>query len=170
MTNPRTLAIITQEHEGALEDIALAQRLKSAPDRLKRLAAELESAKELAEADEAARIKEVEDMHLAAIEAQFAGLSDLSITEVKDAKSDSVLSSGFHIRWTRAAWNSAANETLPEPAGVWGFTALEPRVLEWIVQRHPDKIPASIMALAPGNVVEALDRYFIGLRRGFLAS
>lgn|GEM_PF-764658 len=174
MTNFRTLDTLAQEIDQAQEAIALGQRIKDAPALLKLLIAEQEKTqaahdKEQAVA-EAAKIKEVEDMHIAAQEAQFAGLSDLNITETQDAKSASVLSSRFHIQWTRPVWNSAANATLPEPTAVGGFTALEPRVLAWIVQRHPDKIPASIMALAPGNVDEALDRYFVALRRGFLAS
>ncbi len=165
---------LIEQLEAAKADAALLTRLKAAQSLVKTLEAALPEALAAHEAEQETQAKAeqaaAEAERIAALDAQFAGLSDLIITEVPDAKSSSVLSTSFQIGWTRPVWNSDANATLPEPTAIWGFAALEPRVLAWIVTRHPDKIPASIMALAPGNVEEALDSYFAGLRRGFLAS
>lgn len=165
---------LTEQLEAAKADAALLVRLKAAQSLVKTLEAALPEALAAYEAEQEKQAKAeqaaTEAERIAALDAQFAGLSELIITEVPDATSSSVLSTRFQIGWTRPAWNSGANTTLPEPTAVWGFAALEPRVLAWIVTRHPDKIPVSVMALAPGNVEEALDRYFMGKQRGFLAS
>ena len=167
MTNTRTSRTVALELEQAQEDNALRIRLSDAEARIKRLTPELEKVRAR---EEAAKIKDVEDMHIAAQEARFKGLSDLSIKEMPDAKSSSVLSSTIRISYTTQAWNADANATLPKVVTITGLAALDANVLSWIVLRHPDKIPASIKALAPDDIEAALDRYFTGLRRGFLVS
>lgn len=159
MTNTIPNDIETQLAE-AQADLALYERLTGAADRVKRLTAINDKAATMREKAEAGKAE-------AAAEARFAGLSNLSITEAA-APSCHVLRSRFIIRYTRNAWHVDAGATLPTTEIKEGFTALEPNVLAWIAQRHPDKIPASIMALAPGNVDAALGAYFAGLRRGYL--
>ena len=160
MTDTLSLNEIETQLAAAYADLALYERLTGAADRVKRLTAindKAVTAREKAEAGKTA----------AAQEARFAGLSNLSIAETA-APSGIVIRSRFIIRYTRNAWNSDAGATLPTEETKEGFAALEPNVLAWIAQRHPEKIPASIMALAPGNVDAALDTYFAGLRRGYL--
>ena len=161
MTDVLSLPEIETQLAAALADLALYERLTGAADRVKRLTAEQGEAT-------AARDKAEADRAKAAEEARFAGLRDLRITETPGSKSSSVLSSQFHISYTRDAWNVDAHATMPQAFTQTGFVGLEPKILEWIVQRHPEKIPASIMALAPDNVDAALDRYFVSLRRGYI--
>jgi hypothetical protein len=41
-------------------------------------------------------------------------------------------------------------------------------VLDYLIEKCPDRIPAKIMALAPDNPRDAFSRYFAGLKRGCL--
>lgn len=161
MTDTLSLTEIETQLAAAQADLALFQRLSGAAGRVTRLTAEHDKAKAAHDKADAEKAK-------AAEEARFAGLRDLRITETPGSKSSSVLSSQFHISYTRDAYDMDVHATVPQPVSRPGFTALEPNVLAWIAQRHPDKIPASIMALAPGNVDAALGSYFAGLRRGYL--
>ncbi len=163
MTDVLSLPEMETQLAAAQADLALYERLTDAAARVKTLTAARDKAL-------AANAKAEADRVRAAEETRFAGLRDLRITEIPDSKSPGVLSTRFNIQYTRNAYNSAAGTNLPQRVSITGFTALERDILAWIVQRHPDKIPASILALAPGNVDAALDRYFLALRRGFLAS
>jgi hypothetical protein len=49
-----------------------------------------------------------------------------------------------------------------------GFGALPPAVLDYLIEKCPERIPAKIMALAPDNPRQAFNRYFMGLKRGCL--
>jgi len=170
MINNSNLTAMAQELEQAHQDAALLRRLNSAEECIRFLTPEYEKALAIHEEEVAAEIKAAAVAAQAAHEAQFAGLRDLHIIEVSDPQGSTVLSSRFRISWTRDAWDADANATLPQIVSMSGFAALPSLVLSWIVQHHPDKIPASIMALAPHDVDEALDRYFVALNRGYLVS
>jgi hypothetical protein len=154
-----TLQNLHAQLDAARQDVALLQRLMSAEDRVKNLTAEYDKAKTAHEKAEAAKAK-------AANEAQFAGLRNLKITELP-GDSSSVMHSTFHITYTRDAWDG--RDTVPQTVSCTrGFGALGRNVLAWIIQRHPEKIPASITDLAP-DIDAAFNRYFVGLQRGYLA-
>lgn len=159
MTDTFTLDTLRTQLEEAHQDAAMWQRLTGAADRVKSLTAEYTKAKSAYDTAEAAKAK-------AAHEAQFAGLRNLRITEIP-GKGDSVMHSAFHITYTRDAWDGWNN--VPQTVSCTrGFGALERNVLAWIIQRHPEKIPASITDLAP-DIDAAFNRYFVGLQRGYLA-
>lgn len=161
MTDSLSLNEIEIQLADAQADLALFQRLSDAADRVEVLTVAHDKAKAAHDKAEADKAKADE-------EARFAGLRDLRITETTDSKSPGVLSSRFYISFTRGMYNADAHATVPQAVTLPGFTSLEANVLAWIVQRHPDKIPASIMALAPGDADAALGIYFAGLRRGYL--
>lgn len=174
MTDALSLDTIATQLEEAKADLALAQRIQTAPDRVKTLTPlyekalrAYESAKAKMQANDAA-LRAAAEKALA--DARFAGLSDLCIEERVDIKNPHVLKNTYVISWTHPVWGAEENETLPAPCTAKGFGFLPPDVLAWIIERHPEKVPASIMDLAPGDVEAALTRYFIALRRGYLAS
>ncbi|MCE7796546.1 hypothetical protein LWE61_08215 [Sphingobium sufflavum] len=96
-------------------------------------------------------------------DAYFVGLDDLQITEVSNGD---LRNTRFEISWTYPKWDSYWSESFQERETKIGFGKVERRVLEWIVERHPEKIPASILALAD-TPADALDRYFVFHKRGF---
>ena len=161
MTDTLTLNEIETQLSAAQADLDLFQRLQSAAALVKTLTAARDKGAAAHAKAEAEKAKAAEDT-------RFAGLRDLTITETPNHKAPGILSTRFNIQYTCNAFDSAAGATLPQRVSITGFTSLERNVLAWIVQRHPNKIPASILALAPGNIDAALDRYFTALRRGFL--
>jgi hypothetical protein len=169
MTPIRTADAFARELEEARQDVALLLRLKGAEDRVKRLIPEYEKALAADEKAEAAKVEAAAAEEQAARDARFAGLRDLIITEAADKLGSGVLSSRFRIKYTRDAWVSDANATLPQAVNKSGFAALDANVFAWIVEKHPEKVPASIMTLAPHDIGEAFHRYFVGLQRGYLA-
>jgi hypothetical protein len=154
------LARIAAELEEARQDVTLLERLKSAQDRAKRLTAEQDRV--IAERDKAqaaeAKARNAE---------RFKGLSDLRIAETPPATGGGVLHNSYVIRYTRPAWDMHAQESLPQTHEVSGFIGLPDDVFDWIIDRHPSAIPASIRALAD-DPREAFKAYFMGLRRGYL--
>lgn len=159
MTDTITLQTLYTQLEEAHQDAAMWQRLTGAADRVKSLTAEYAKAKIAHEKAEAVKAKAEQD-------AKFAGLRDLRIIEIA-GDSASVMHSTFHITYTCDAWNGRDN--VPQTVSCTrGFGALERNVLAWIIQRHPEKIPASITDLAP-DIDAAFNRYFVGLQRGYLA-
>lgn len=161
MTDTLSLPEIETQLAAAQADLDLFQRLQNAAASVKALTAARDKAAAANAKAEAEKAKAVE-------EARFSGLRDLSIMETPGSKSSSVLSSQFHITYTRDAYSTDAHATLPQKVSLVGFEALEPNVLAWIVLRHPNKIPASITDLVPGNVDAAIYRYLGGRRRGWL--
>lgn len=162
-----TVETLSAELEEAQHDAALLQRLMNAEDRVKRLTEDVTKAKVAHDQSMAEHAKKELAAAKAAEDAKYADLSDLTITEKPGTLSSSVLSSQFIITYNRVIFDG--HESLPRPEKKSSFNALEPRVLSWIVQRHADQIPLSIRSLGD-TVDEALDRYFVGLRRGQLRS
>lgn len=156
-----TLARINADLAEAQQDLALLERLKAAPDRVKRLTAD--QAKTIKERDNALAAEQN-----ARREARFTGLSDLRVVDTTPG--ESVLRSGFTITYTRIAYDMDSGQNAPQPVTISGFGALPDNVFAFLIERHPDRIPAKIMALAPNDPEEALNRYFLGLRRGVILS
>lgn len=151
---------IGAELEQAQRDVALLQRLKAAEANAERLAAELRKAQdELAEAM-AAEVR-------ARLDAKFAGFHDITVTESNPHNSSGVLQTAFGITVTRQSFNGYGEA--PETFTYAGFRALPSDALEYLVVKHPERIPASIMELAPNDPEEAFGAYFMGLRRGYLS-
>jgi len=143
--------------EQAKADVALLQRLKDAEANAKRLAGELRAAQDelstaIAEATEAKR------------EAEFAKFKDITVTE-EQGNGSSVLHSSFTIVVTALSFDGATHE---EQRTYIGFGQLPGDALSYLIEKRPDRIPASITALSPNDPYEAFDTYFAGLRRGYL--
>jgi len=148
---------IASELREAEADVALLERLKSATDRVNRLTAE--HAKAIKEQDKAAAadVKEAKS-------ARLAGISDVTVTEHPDTQREHVLRASFTIHWTKPTWNGRSNP--PTKHSMTGFGACPPEVLEYLIERCPERIPSKIMALAPDHPREAFRTYFRGLKRG----
>jgi hypothetical protein len=148
---------ITVELNEANADLALLERLKSAADRVKRLTAEQDKATKSRDKAVAAEAKAADD-------ARFAGISDVQVT--CNTPDEHVVRSSFTINYVRLTWNGYL--TAPMEHSVTGFGCLPPDVLDYLIERRPDRIPAKIMALAPDSPREAFRRYFASLRRGHI--
>lgn len=123
----------------------------------------------------AAAIDEAQERYAAALadeltaarKARLASFSDISVT-YPDGRS--LLSTPFTIRYTKRAYDSAKKASIPTPFKVVGFNNLRLSDTAWdyLMSERPDAIPPQIMALAPGNPIEAMDRYFSAVKRGYI--
>jgi hypothetical protein len=162
MPNLAKLMADVQSASAALEiaqaDVALMQRLRTAEADAKRLTAELEIAQH-------ALIEANTDAVLVARSAAFANFEDITVTQ-DDRSGGHILHLGFNIEVTRKAWDGRTTGT--ETVSYNSFTALPRDVLAYLIEVHPDRIPAGIMALAPNNAHDAFQEYFMGQRRGYM--
>ncbi len=106
------------------------------------------------------------DEVLAARKARLAKFSDMTVSYPDDGRG--LLKIPFTIRYTKPAYDSVKKATVPKLFKVDGFNNLRLSGDAWdyLMSDRPDAIPPQIMALAPGDPVAAMDRYFIGLKRG----
>jgi len=163
MNTPDNLTTLATELEEARQDLALAKRLESAPERVERLTRDYEAAKATHQAEEAARAA-------AEYEAQFAGIRDLRVTVTGDTGPDAggPLWASYEITFVRPSWESWSNRTVQKTYTHKGFHSLPPEVFRYLLDKVPEQIPPAIAALAPGDPYAAFDRYFSGRKRGYL--
>lgn len=150
---------IASKLEAAKADLALYERLTSAADRVKALTAAFDKARTAqAKADEAAA-KE-------AAEARFNGLSNIRVTGSGDG---SVLSQQYLISWTAPVYDMYSMTAIPQPVPERpGFETIPDNVLAFLIEKHPEEIPAAIMALAPDDPAAAMAEYFRARQRGYV--
>jgi hypothetical protein len=151
---------ITAELIEARADVAMLERLKSANDRVARLTAEQEKAIKARDKVLAAETK-------ANDERRFASISNVSVTDGKTA-AENVVRSTFTITYSKPAFDGRSTRVREHTCE--GFGPLPPEVLDYIIEKRPDLIPAKIMALAPDSPRDAFRRYFVALRRGYVAA
>ncbi|WP_137754264.1 hypothetical protein [Sphingopyxis sp. L1A2A] len=159
-TNLNTLAA---ELADAKADLAHWERLTTAADRVKALSASFDKAR-------AAQIKAEEAEAKAASEARFNGLSNIRVTENTGlaACSGGVLRMSWNITWTAPRFDTETMTSPPRQHSATGFNALSASVMAFLIEKHPEQIPAAIMALAPGDPAAAMEEYFTALRRGYV--
>lgn len=151
---------IAAELADAKADLAQWERLTSAADRMKALVASYDKAK-------AAQAKADETAAKEAAEARFKGLSDLRV--IKDGLGGHLLApSTWRITWTQPVHDMYSGESIPETQGCNGFRGLPNNVLAFLIERHPEQVPAEIMALRPGDPEEAMAEYFRSVKRGYV--
>jgi len=163
MTDTATLADIASDIEALTADLYKVTEtieLLGKPAQLK--ANEIEAALERAKDKLATALADQASVER---EKRLAAFTDISV-EVKPG--ESLLSTGFIIRYIKDAWDISLNETVPKPHECNGFAALADDAYEYLVSKKPDAIPAEIMTLAPGKPHEAFRIYFGAKARGFL--
>jgi hypothetical protein len=151
---------INTELKAALDDFALLERLKSATDRVKRLTAEQEKAIKERDKALAAEAK-------AAEASRFADIREVTVTEHPETVREHVLRANYTIKYVRLTWDGRTSA--PAQRSADGFSALPSDVMDYLIERRPERIPAKIMALAPDRPRDAFNRYFASLRRGHVA-
>ncbi len=151
---------IGSELEQANRDIALLTRLKDAEASAKRLSNELRKAQDrLAEAN----ASEFE----AQLDRRFSVFKDIIIGETPDQNSNgTVLGYSYPITVTRMTFDGRVSS--PTPKTYQGFDALPSDVMEYLLARRADRIPARIMALAPNDPEAAIGEYLVSKRRGYV--
>ncbi|HEX7820503.1 MAG TPA: hypothetical protein VF463_07770 [Sphingobium sp.] len=147
----------------ARDDMALYERLTGAKSAFAR---RVKQADDLT--DKLAKTLETEAK--AARDALFKNLANLRITEtVLDPKAaTSILNTRYTITYTTPIWDGF--DSVSTTVTKAGFGSLDANVTEWLLSKHADKIPSSILALVPGDPRDALDAYRLALGRGFLKS
>lgn len=156
---------ITELAEGiaaARQDADLYARLRNA----QKLGADLQAIydKSVAEQERADAVQGAADL-----EASYDGITDITVREIPDpADPTSVLKMGFSITFIKPAWNMWTKEAPLEPFTAHGFQVLPPAAWNYLVMKRPERIPASIMALAPGDPIAAFAVYSVGRKRGWL--
>lgn len=158
-TSAANLDRITADLAAAQADADLLERLKSAGDRLKRLTAEHDKAA-------ADHRKAVASEAKAAEANRFAGISNIRVAESPNSLGENVVRSSWTISYTKPAWDGYV--TAPREHSVDGFSVLPSDVLDCIIEKCPERIPAKIMALAPDDAGEAFGRYFLAMKRGYV--
>lgn len=158
-----TLATITADLEAAREDLALLERLNSAPARVAQLTTEQELA-------QAAHDKAQAEAQKAASAARFDGLKSIEVADVTSANAnvgDGVLWRSFRITVTKLAYHMST-QPVEEKQVYNGFETVPANVFAFLIEKHPAKIPPPIAALAPGDPYRAFDEFFISKQRGYI--
>lgn len=104
------------------------------------------------------------------VEARNLRLSRFSDIRVEVTPGDNLISTGFVIKYMQDSWDVKANASIPKQHECSGFSNLADDAYDYLVTKKPDKIPAAIMALAPGKPQEAMAVYFQGKRRGYFSN
>lgn len=155
------LTRISVELEETQKDLALLERLKSAPDRAKRLIVEQEKAL-------IANDKAIAALASAEKDARFNGIKDLIVV---DRTPDlAVMRSTFEITFTSPVFDMYSQRSEPKSQTFNCFAALPDNVLAYLLEVHPSKLPNKITSIYPGDPKIAFERYFRGLQRGYLSA
>lgn len=157
------LSTLAAELEAAQQDLALWQRLSTAEERAEALAARYEKAKAAHDKQEAAEAE-------ATREARFNGLADIRVSDTTDRSAqagDHLLRRSYRITYTAPQYDIYAQRSVPKEQVVNGFAALPGNVLAFLIEKHPEQIPAAIAALAPDDPYGAFEIYFRDMRRGY---
>lgn len=139
----------------AREDAATYERLKGAAAEVRRLMREgdeLTAAFSKAQADEA-------DAEVAAIADQYRNFT----VSAGPLRAGAAVNIGYER--LRYSMSTRQNEWTPER--VEGFHFLEPLVLRYLTKHKAGLIPSSILALAPGDAWEAVQRFIVARGRNF---
>lgn len=152
---------ISAELEEAQRDLALLDRLKSAPDRGKRLMAEQEKAI-------AAHKKAVDALARVKKDDRFVGFGEIT---VRDLRADlGLLSSTFETTYVNSVYDSHTRQSEPKSFTVLGFPALPDNVFLYLLEANPAKIPQKITSLYPSDPKIAFERYYRGLNKGYISA
>lgn len=170
MTVTRSSAAIRAElsenalgYNKAREDALLFERLKAAAANTAKLAAKGEALRA-----ELLKAEEREDSERR--EAKYANIRNMRVTAHHRPEDDraSPIAPQYIIRFERLAYNSSTHRNEWVADGANGFANLAPDQFGYLVEKAPEQIPAGIMALAPGDPVEAFRIYSLGMRRGYI--
>jgi len=155
---------LAAELEAAQADLELAERLKTAKDRVARLTDALEAAQETNRQAQAAAAK-------AARAERLRGISNVRVSDASSSVSLSAQGGLLHrvwqIDWDAPKWDHRVNSSPIGRHTMRGFAALPPNVMEYLLDEAPEQIPAEIMALRPGDPRAAMGEYIAARQRGY---
>lgn len=156
-------ASIAAQLDEATKDAALWERLNKAPELVKQLTRDLDKAK-------ASQQREAEAQAKASQEARFARIGSLRVqdTTIDTSAGGNLLRRSYSITYTAPVFDMYTMTSPPREHTKPGFEQLCDDVYDCLIERHPEQIPAAIMALAPGNPRAALAAYLAARRRGHI--
>jgi hypothetical protein len=149
--------------EDAKGDLALYTRLIASEKLVEELTAKVLEARAKHDKAEAER-------KAAEREARFAGFGKITVEDATYHGSSRPIGEGlFRARKViceRPTWNPYRGTSEVGPVTYPGIPGTPPEVLAYLVEKHPEAIPADIMALCPQCPYTALDEYFVCRKRG----
>lgn len=80
-----------------------------------------------------------------------------------------VLGAVYRIAWETPTYDYMTGDSPWTRRTAHSFSTLDDGVYGYMMEFCPDAIPALIMALAPGNPEQAMERYFVGMKRGWVS-
>ncbi|GAB5350372.1 hypothetical protein [Qipengyuania sp. 483] len=149
---------LSAELDQAKADFALLQRLQGAKERMETLANQCAEAREAESNRNAIAAREER-------ETRYARISEISITEAPSNSGNGLLHRLFRISWKAPQFDWRTNRSDPAKHSVVGFQAVPHDVLACIIEKHPELIPADIMALRPGDADGAIQEFFAAKNR-----
>lgn len=149
---------LAAELNQARADVVTLRRLKDAEADEKRLTVELRVAQEQLAERNAADV-------IAQRDAAYANYIDIGVEEEITLSGDSIMHNIYRITVTQREWNGWENA--PKVIVFDSFRALPGEAFNYLLEKHPSRIPAKIMALNPLDAWDAFSIYFSGLKRGY---
>lgn len=156
------LATATLDLNKARDDAALFERLQRAAGEAKRLQALCTKLTTDLAAGEDREAKEAK----AALARMFRKL-EIIVGRPAD-RNLSALSARYTIQYEQLAWDGDARESVWQTRRIEGLSAVPDDVWDYLFAHCPGSLPSLITDLAPGDPYQALERYFLALRRGFI--
>ncbi|WP_070158126.1 hypothetical protein [Sphingobium phenoxybenzoativorans] len=102
---------------------------------------------------------------------RIAGFSDITVAlDYPPQCEGNLLRANFIIDYVKLFYDPSSRMPVAKPHRVTSFRELPDDAYDYLVTVHPDRIPAEIMALCPGDPNGAFAAYFQGLRRGMFRS
>lgn len=148
---------LTADLQQAEQDLEFYNRLKAAAMQVKNLPGQITALKaELADA----RSREAN----AAYEARMARFIDISVTETEGL--GSLLHAIFTVYVTRWGSDPRTLELTQITSKGCSLDQLTPDVMEYLLTKCPERIPAAILALAD-NPADAINEYVRAKKRGY---
>ena len=152
--------------EEASADAILFARLRDAQGNADALTVDLAKARDSLAAGHAAEAK----AKAAKRYAQFKGIAITATQSALTSAHPNALSATYDITYKRLAYDHSLRDSVWQERHVQGFQGLEPDVWDYLMNAAPHALPPIIMNLAPGDPMEAMRIYFMGLQRGYLSA
>jgi hypothetical protein len=143
-------------------DVAMLERLKTAQKETTRLQNEMDRL--------TAAFAEAQAAEDKAAKQQLAdSIKDMRITFATKSVGGGIMNGSFTISYKRLAFDGETNTTVWRTQIVEGFRALEPSIMQYLLEQSPESLPPEITSLVPGDHYAAMNAYMLGLRRGHIS-
>lgn len=154
-----TLTQLAAQLKEARQDVALYQRLQNAAARVEELEKQLV-------VEQAGHDRAKAQAELAA---RYDGITDIRVDEREASdQPGNLLATSFTITYTKPRYDSHTRQSPLTEYPVRGFQGLYRPAMLYLLEKHPERIPASIMALSSNDPAEAMRLFLLHKQRGYM--